>query len=106
MRVIVTGDRHWNALDLAEDILRRLLAKYGSDVVIIRGGACGVDNAFAEACSKLGVVAEPHVADWKALGKLAHPIRNRHTVLFGANMCIAVHGSLATSKGTKDCVRQ
>jgi hypothetical protein len=27
-------------------------------------------------------------------------------VASGADLCIAVHGSLATSKGTKDCVPQ
>jgi hypothetical protein len=28
------------------------------------GGAPGVDNAFATACRELGIVAEPHLADW------------------------------------------
>ena len=83
-----------------------MLARYGPDMVIIHGGACGVDEAFAKACGKLGVVAEPHRADWKGLGNVAGPARNRAIVRSGADMCIAVHGSLATSKGTKDCVRQ
>ena len=106
MRVIVTGDRHWAALDLAEDILKRLLAKYGPNLTIVHGGATGVDNAFAEACRKLGVADEPHVANWKGMGKLAGPVRNREMILAGASLCIALHGSLAASKGTKDCVRQ
>jgi hypothetical protein len=76
MRVLITGDRHLNALDLAEDILNRLLAKYGPNLVIIHGGARGVDNAFSVACHELGVVAEPHVADWKGLGNIAGPALN------------------------------
>ncbi len=106
MRILVTGDRHWNCTDLAERVVNRLLARYGPDMVIIHGGACGVDEAFAKACRKLGVVAEPHLADSKGLGNVAGPARNRAMVRSGADMCIAVHGSLATSKGTKDCVRQ
>jgi hypothetical protein len=106
MRILVTGDRHWNCTDLAERVVNRLLARYGPGMVIIHGGACGVDEAFAKACRKLGVVAEPHLADWKELGNVAGPARNRAMVRSSADMCIAVHGSLATSKGTKDCVRQ
>jgi YspA, cpYpsA-related SLOG family len=91
MRVIVKGGRHWAALDLAEDILKRLLTKYGPNLVIIDGGACGVDKAFAIAFRKLGVLAEPHLADWKGLGNVAGPARNRAMVASGADMCIAVH---------------
>jgi acetylglutamate kinase len=63
MRILVTGDRHWRCDDLAEQIVNRLLARYGPDLVIVHGGAAGVDNAFSKACEKLGVVAEPHLAD-------------------------------------------
>lgn len=105
MRVIITGDRHRAARDLAEDILMRLFAKYGPDLVSIHGGAPGVDNASAVACRELGLAAEPHVADWKGLGNIAGPARNREMVASGADMCIAVHGSLATSKRTVDCAR-
>jgi hypothetical protein len=106
MRINVAGDRHWAAIDLAEDILNRLLVKYGPNLVIVNGGAPGVDNAFAEAFRGLGVVAESHLAHWKGLGNIAGPARNREMVESGADMCIAVHGSLATSNGTKDCVRR
>jgi YspA, cpYpsA-related SLOG family len=77
MRILVTGDRHWRCDELAERILTRLLARYGADIVVVHGGAPGLDNAFAVACRKLGVVAEPQVADWKGLGNVAGPARNR-----------------------------
>jgi hypothetical protein len=51
-------------------------------------------------------VAEPHLADWKGLGNIAGPERNREMVEAGADLCIALHRSIETSKGTKDCVRQ
>jgi hypothetical protein len=39
MRILVTGDRFWGCYDLAAAILRRLVARYGPDIIIIRGGA-------------------------------------------------------------------
>jgi hypothetical protein len=86
--------------------INRLLARYGPGLVIVHGGAPGVDNAFATACYELGIVAEPHLADWKGLGNIAGPERNREMVEAGADLCIDLHRSIETSKGTKDCVRQ
>jgi YspA, cpYpsA-related SLOG family len=106
MRILVTGDRHWRCDELAEQIFNCLLARYGPGLVIVHGGAPGVDNAFATACHELGIMAEPHVADWYRLGNIAGPARNREMVEAGADLCIALHRSIETSKGTKDCVRQ
>jgi hypothetical protein len=47
-----------------------------------------------------------HGHDWKGLGNVAGPTRNREMVQAGADLCIALHRSLASSKGTKDCVRK
>jgi hypothetical protein len=74
--------------------------------VIINGVAPGVDWAFSKACRELGVEAEVHTADWRTLGNIAGPARNREMVQAGADLCIAFHRTLETSKGTKDCVRQ
>jgi len=41
MRVIVTGDRDWYAPDLAAEVVKRLLVRYGPDLVIVHGGATG-----------------------------------------------------------------
>jgi YspA, cpYpsA-related SLOG family len=106
MRILITGDRHWRCDDLAEQVLNRLLARYGPGLTIIQGGAAGVDNSFAMACEDLGIVAEPHLADWRGLGNIAGPQRNREMVESGADLCLALHRSIETSKGTKDCVRQ
>jgi hypothetical protein len=106
IRILVTGDRHWPCTELAERIVNRLIGRYGPNLLIIHGEAPGVANAFAAACRKLGVVAEPHLADRKDLGNIAGPSRNQEMVQSGADLCIALHRSLAGSKGTKDCVRQ
>jgi YspA, cpYpsA-related SLOG family len=106
MRILITGDRHWRCDDLAAQILNRLLVRYGPDLVIVHGGAPGVDQAFHVACQTLGVTVEPHLADWKGLGNIAGPKRNQEMVQAGADLCVALHRSLESSKGTKDCVRQ
>jgi YspA, cpYpsA-related SLOG family len=105
MLILITGERHWRCDDLAEQILNRLLARYGPDLVIVHGGAPGVDQSFHVACQTLGVTVEPHLADWRGLGYIAGPARNREMVQAGADLCVAVHRSLASSKRTKDCVR-
>ena len=106
MRILVTRDRHWPCTEQAERIVNRLIGGYGNDLVIIHGGAAGVDNAFAEACQHLSIKAEPHVADWTGLGNIAGLARNREMVEAGADLCIALHRTLETSTRTKDCVWQ
>jgi YspA, cpYpsA-related SLOG family len=106
MRILITGDRHWRCTDLAERIVNRLIVRYGPDLVVIHGGAAGVDNAFSEACRKLGVTLKPYHANWQSLGNLAGPARNREMVASGPSMCVALHRDLTSSKGTKDCIQQ
>jgi len=122
MRVIVTGDRNWYAPDLAEQVLNRLLLRYGPGLVIVHGAATGIDRSFAEACDEMGVEQEAHPARWEELGapravirydKRNRPynanagsVRNAEMVAAGAEMCIAFHRAISASKGTKDCARR
>jgi hypothetical protein len=106
MRILVIGDRRWHCHAIAEQILLRLLQRCGRNIVIVNGGAPGVDWAFSKACRELGVEIEVHTADWRTPGNIAGPARNREMVQAGADLCIACHRTLETSKGTKDCVRQ
>jgi hypothetical protein len=50
-----------------------MVDRYGRHLVIIEGGAPGVDWAFSRACSEYGVKDEPHLADWNGLGNVAGP---------------------------------
>jgi hypothetical protein len=106
MRILVAGDRFWTCPKLAASIVRRLVARYGVGITIIHGGAPGVDESFARACRALDVTSEPHVPDWKGLGNLSRPARNKEMVESGVNLCIALHRSITASKGTKDCIQQ
>jgi hypothetical protein len=38
MRIIVTGDRNWYAHDLAEQVLKRLILRYGPGLIIVHDG--------------------------------------------------------------------
>ena len=106
MRILVTGDRCWQCFDLAERIVNRLIARYGYGLTIVHGAATGVDESFAKACAELGIKTEPHIAEWRHWGTAAWPMRNARMVAAGAAMCIALHRTLETGKGTKDCVRK
>jgi hypothetical protein len=107
MCILITGDCHWRCDELAEQIVNRLLARYGPGLVIVHGGAPGVDNAFARPCRELGIVGEPHLADWKGLGNIAGPERNREMVEAGADLCIALHRSMRRAKGRRiACARR
>jgi hypothetical protein len=122
MRVIVAGDRDWCALDLAEAVVGQLLFQRGPDLVIVQGGATGIDRSFAEACIKLGVEQEAHSARWDDLDapgavirhdKEGHsyyasagPAKNVEMLAAGADQRLTFHRLLARSRGTKDCVRR
>lgn len=122
MRVIVTGDRKWYAPDMAEQVLNRLILRYGPGLVVVHGAATGIDRSFAEACGEVGVDQEAHPARWEELdhpeavirydkrnrpyNANAGPIRNQTMVDDGAEMCLAFHRAISSSKGTKDCARR
>src|SRR4051794_10274441 len=59
MRVIITGDRHWNAADPAEEIVNRLVLRYGPNIAIVHGGATGMDRPCAGGPEDLLVRAAP-----------------------------------------------
>ena len=44
---MVGGDRFWRCDELAMAIVRRMVARYGPDIVIAQSGGNGVDHAEA-----------------------------------------------------------
>jgi hypothetical protein len=106
MRILVTGDRDWICFDLATEIVRRLIKRYGPDIVIVHGDCRGVDNSFRSVCRWLRVKDEPHAPDWASFGDAAGPKRNAEMVATQPDLCVALRRSIETSRGTKDCVKQ
>jgi YspA, cpYpsA-related SLOG family len=105
MRIILTGDRFWPCHKLIAEILRRLLAKYGPDIVIAHGDDTGVDETVAFVCSGFKLRAIVYPCDWDWLGADAEIFRNREMVRAGVNLCVIVHRALL-GKGPKDLARQ
>src|SRR4051794_13516040 len=122
MRVIVTGDRNGYCPELAEQVVNRLLARYGPGLVVVHGGATGIDRAFAEACGALGVEQEAHPARWDELdapgavvltdkrgrpyNANAGPARNAEMLAAGADLVVGFHRAITASKGTRDMLRR
>jgi len=58
MRVIVTGDRFWVCPQLAAAVVKRLVDRYGPEIVIVHGDATGVDECFGRAAKGYGLTVE------------------------------------------------
>jgi hypothetical protein len=73
------------------------------DLVIITGGAKGVDSAAREWCIINGVKHQEYAADWALYGGAAGPIRNKRMLKEGKpDMVLAFSGG----RGTADMVEQ
>src|SRR4051812_22353892 len=122
MRVIVTGDRNWYSPELAERVVNRLLARYGPSVVVVHGGATGIDRSFAEGCGDVGVEQEAHPARWdwldapgavvrrdnrgRSYNANAGPLRNQEMLEAGADLVVGFHRAIPSSQGTRDMLRR
>lgn len=109
IRILVTGSRDlddvgraivWRALDEA-----LALAAGIGPIVVIEGGARGVDSAANEwTWATTAAYSERHFADWDRYGKRAGFIRNEHMVSLGAHVCLAFPRRV--SPGTWDCIHR
>lgn len=99
-RVIVCGSRRWRDRDA---IVNRLF-KLPADTTIVHGNAQGADRIAHQEAQKLGLLVEPHPADWERYGKTAGPIRNKLMADLGADLCIAFWDGLST--GTRNMIDQ
>jgi hypothetical protein len=123
MRILVTGSREWNSyLDVYNAIrLHATDADKDSDVTIVHGGARGADTFAGQVARDLGMVEEPHPANWDSCGpecnrthKRQRPngdwycprsgfVRNAEMVSLGADICLAFYKG--ASKGTDMCAK-
>lgn len=108
MIVLVTGDRNWQLKErTVYRVLTWIMDIYGDRIRAIRHGAArGVDTSFESAALAWEIGTLAHPADWNAHGKAAGPIRNSEMVKAGADLAIAFHRDLASSRGTRDCVKK
>jgi hypothetical protein len=109
MRILICGEHDWRCSDLAERVIRRLIARYGTQLVIVHGFNSGADTAFEVAAQAARLTTELHAitgVDRNYFKERAGPLRDARMVKLGADLCIVVHRNLAASSDTKNCAAQ
>lgn len=98
MRVLVCGSRHFNNIELMEDVLKQYNIK-----VIISGAARGADTLAIRYGERHGLDVLQFPALWDKHGRAAGPIRNMEMLTSGRpDLVIAF---LAPgSRGTKNMI--
>ena len=90
-RILITGSRDWNDIELIAGTLRDVWMRLGGpmDAVLV-SGACrtGADAIAEEIWDRQGFTIETHPADW-SIGKQAGFVRNAEMVSLGADICLA-----------------
>lgn len=74
-RICVSGSRGYRHLENVDRILEML-----PKIVVVHGGAAGVDARADEAARAIGLEVDVWKADWERYGRRAGPLRNRQMV--------------------------
>ena len=107
MRLLVCGNRDWACVETIENWLAPFSRKYGARVVLIHGGAPGVDSIAEVVGQHFGWEIRAFPADWRAHGRAAGPIRNREMIETGRPGRALAFGQLCRGSkrtGTGDMV--
>jgi len=104
-RVLICGDRNWHEVMPIRRVILELHKKWGNRLVIIEGGARGVDTLAHHEALKRGIPVMTFDAPWELLPKAGGPVRNKWMLKIGKpHEAYAFHPDLTKSKGTKDMV--
>lgn len=111
--ILITGDRNWTDRDLIFQALNQYKNET-NHVVLLHGGCSSADLISDSIGKELKFDVEIFPALWNKYGLSAGPKRNGEMVkklneyksLKYKVLVLAVHDSLETSKGTKNCVKQ
>jgi hypothetical protein len=103
MRVLVCGDRYWNAIGP----IKSVLATYPPDTVLIHGDCRGADKTAGRVGLAFGFQIEKYPAQWDKYGRGAGVIRNQQMLNEGKpDEVIGFHDNIMLSRGTKDMLRR
>ena len=103
-KVLICGDRNWHEdyVPAIRRVVRELKRRHGRHLVIIEGGAPGVDSLAKEIAQKEDVHVCEVEALWKTRRKGAGPQRNDVMLALEPNKVVGIHRNWGSSKGTRD----
>lgn len=107
-KVLICGDRTWKPsyARIVSREVKKLAQKYGvKDLLMIEGGAPGVDTLVGLACEKQNVHCAEIKALWKTRGKSAGPQRNEIMAALEPNEVIGIHDDIDSSSGTANMLK-
>lgn len=76
MRVAIVGSRNYPKLELVHDLVGELYKEFGDRLVIVSGGAIGVDTAAVWMARQLGLEVKEWLPLWAKHGRKAGHLRN------------------------------
>jgi hypothetical protein len=105
-RILFSGDRNWDAINLMRDIIGTCIEKYGNEIAIIHGAASGIDKAAGIVATDRDLTVWSEPAKWDTHGIRAGIIRNQLMIdRYKPHLVIACHPDIAKSKGTAHMMR-
>jgi predicted Rossmann-fold nucleotide-binding protein len=106
LRVVVTGGRDYDDRNAVHREIRRLVDKAGDrqNLLMINGGARGLDTIVRELCDEMGIPCITMFAPWNSRhGNRAGPVRNQWMIDFCAPTYAIVFPG---GRGTADMKRR
>ena len=104
MKVLVCGSRDWVEKETVIARLCELENEYESSLIIIQGGAGGVDIIAKNWAHDCGIMEVQVDSQWKFYTRAAGPIRNRWMLRLEPDLILAY--PIHPSRGTKNMVMQ
>jgi hypothetical protein len=103
-RILITGSRNWTDQDAVHQALADAVRDVPANrqVIVVHGGCwAGADKIADIWARQYGATPEVHYADWDRHKRAAGPLRNRHMVTLGADICLSFIRD--QSKGASHC---
>lgn len=103
-KVVICGDRNWKMAyaHAVRRVVKDLAEEHGKvNLLLIEGGAPGVDSLVKAAGHKVGVHVAEISALWSARGLSAGPQRNKMMAALEPDEVIGIHDNFEMSVGTK-----
>lgn len=107
VRFAVTGPRSWENEEIVHRALDKVMATYGvGRLLLIAGGAPGVDTIAAKYAKEKGVHVAQVDALWSVYNRRAGPMRNHVMLELEPRFVVAFYWNFKDHRGTTNMVRQ